>query len=681
MNVRGPQVSSPTGDALRADVGRLIAPASVAIVGPSARNPAVVRNVLAAGVPAFGVHPSRVEVLGLPCVPSFADAGDAPDVAVLMVGHERIEGAFEQAAAAGLRAFVVPGLGTEAGAAAVATADRLRARAVELDAAVLGFNCMGVARPGGSAWIGTLPETFVPGHVAVIAHSGSVAEAMTTLGPRVGFSAVISSGSEAVRDVADLLGFFADDPQTEVIGLFLEAVRRPRAFVRALERCAERGKPVVCLKVGSSRAAARVALAHTGAVVGSAGVFSAVLRRYDAIEVDDVQELVATLQLLGAKRRIGGLRLGAISESGGEASLLADQAEAAGLEFASLAPALAERLRAEFPNFVTPENPLDAWAIDVPERVFPGLLELMAGSGDFDVLLAQVDLSRFRGASENAWCEMVVRSLGEIAGRCAVFPAVSSVADVDPPDDIALLARELDVPLLRGSRCTMAGLARAGRWRAATAPQPWPGEPVDLGELLGEDGPLPEHESASMLERYGVRFAERCRVATARAAGAAAAELGFPVVVKVDGPAHKSRVGGVVLNLRDEGEVIEAAERLGGAVFVARQVAGDVECLCGMVRDPQFGPVLAVGLGGVSVESRRPVVCLGPVDRDLALELIREAGLPAQARALAEVLAALSRVADEHPAISEIDVNPLILTDDGPVAVDALVVVTSGGST
>lgn len=673
---------------MRADVARpgvrpLLFPRSLVVVGPSTRRAATVESVLRSGIPVWGVHPQRSDVLGLACVPRVADLPETPETALLLVNHERVEGAFDEAAAAGVRAFVVPGLGSEAGPAARPIVERLTARAHELGVALLGPNCMGVASPNGAtAWLGTVPPTVAAGHVSAVCQSGSIGEALLGLGGRVGFRCVVSSGAEAVSDVADFVSFLADDPETRVVALFLEAVRRPAAFAEALARCALAGKPVVCLKVGRSPAAARAALAHTGALVGSDQAFSALLRRYGVIAVDDFGELVETLEVLGCSRRPAGTRIAAISESGGEGALLADHGEAVGLPFDPLPDALARSLAAEFPNFLAPGNPLDAWAVDAPERVYPRSLEQLAASGAFDILVAHVDLSQFRGATEQGWIETIVRALAAATAGRAVFPVVTSVHTADPPRHLQELARELDLPLLRGVGPALRALARVARWRAARVDEPDPRTPVGLDDLLACDGALPEHESAAVLERYGVRFAPRRRAATPDEAAATAVELGFPVVVKLDGPAHKSRVGGVVLDLDTPAAAADAARRLGGAVLVAKQLPTAPEAFCGMTRDADYGPVLAVGTGGTAVESvGRVVLATGPLDRDTARELAAEAGIDLARDDVADTLVALGRIAVGHPTIAAIDVNPLLLTNDGAIAVDALVVVGQGQPT
>jgi acetyltransferase len=663
------------------DVRALIFPRTLAVVGASPRSIDAVETVVRSGVQAWGVNPNREEVGGLPCFPSVADLPEVPETAFLLVNHERVEQAFEDAAAAGVRAFVVPGVGAEAGVDGAPTTARLAARARALGAVLLGPNCMGAAVPGGPmAWIGRPPESTAPGHVAVLCQSGSIADAFLSLGGRVGFRCIVSSGAEAVTDAADYLAFFAEDEGTEAIGLFLETVRRPNAFAAALERCAFGGKTVVCLKVGRSEAGARAALSHTGALVGSNRAFSALLRRYGAVEVEDFHELVETLELLGRGGRPAGTRIAAISESGGECALLADQAEAAGIPFVPLTDELASRLRHEFPNYLAPGNPLDAWAVDEAEIVYPRSLELLGESGEFDILVAQADLSQFRDETNDDWCELTLRTLARLRDRTGVFVAGTTVHSADPPRKFQVLARELRLPLLRGPRDAMLALGRVARLQPVSTDADQ-GDVPDLADLLRTNGSLPEHESALVLERFGVPFAARRRAHTPEEAARAAEELGAPVVVKLDGEAHKTRAGGVLLGVGSPDEAATAARRLGGAVLVAKQIEAGDEVLCGMARDADYGPVLAVGAGGTAVgELGQVVLCVAPLDLRTARSLAAEAGIEDTSGVVAETLVALSRLALAYPEIESVDVNPIILTPTGGVAVDALVVVAGNAS-
>jgi acetate---CoA ligase (ADP-forming) len=676
-----------TGSSLRGGIRPLLFPGSVAVVGASDRTPeaaADLEQVMRGGVPTQFVNPNRPTVLGRECFPSLAALPETPECAFLLVGHTRAEAAFEDVIAAGVRSVVMPGLGAEAGAAGREVAARIALRAAEHDIAVVGPNCMGIATPGGlSLWLGTVagPETFVPGHVACVAHSGSIAEAFLAAGPRVGFRTVVSAGSELSRDLADFVAFLAADDGTKAIGLFVETIRRPEAFAAALALAAEAGKPVVCLKVGRSQAAARAALAHSGAVVGSARAFSALLRHHDAIEVTDFHELLETLEVLGRARWPRGLRIAGVSESGGECGLLADHGEEAGIPFAPLDSALKARLIEAFPNYTLPENPLDCWAIDEAALVYPGSLALLRDTGDYDVLLAQVDLSRHRGDHDEEWCSLIVEALADAVEGTGIFPAVTAVHATDPPPAIADMARARDVALLRGTREGLRAIAEVARWHARTAraaPDPHPpvaGDPLPAGAL-------PEHDSCALLERYGVEFPARARCASPEEAAQAFARLGGTVVVKVDGPAHKQAAGGVALGITSAAEASAAASRMGGRVLVARQVGSGLEAFCGMTRDPDYGAVLAVGLGGRAIEALGlAAVALAPLDLTAARALVAEAPGLAQlasagaAEALAATLVALSRLAHDRPEVEEIDVNPLILGAAGATAVDALVVV------
>jgi acetate---CoA ligase (ADP-forming) len=674
---------------LRGGIGPLLFPRSLVVVGASdrtAESAADLQQVLDGGVPTWFVNPNRPRVLGRECFDSVGALPEQPDCAYLLVGHGRAEPAFEDVVAAGVRAVVLPGLGAEAGAEGRAVAARIGARAAEHDVAVVGPNCMGIATPGGvSLWLGSVAGTdsFVPGHVSCVAHSGSIGEAFLACGPRVGFRTIVSAGSELSRDVADFVGFLSDDEGTRAIGLFVETIRRPGAFAAALARAAQAGKPVVCLKVGRSQAAARAALAHSGAVVGSARAFSALLRHHGVIEVGDFHELLETLEVLGRRRWPRGLRIAAVSESGGECGLLADHGEEAGMPFAAFDGELRTRLVEAFPNFTQPENPLDCWAIDSYERVFPGTLAILRESGSYDVLLAQLDLSRHRGEHEETWCAAITAALADAVEGSDIFPAVTSVHATDPPPSIAELARRRDVALLRGTRESLRAIAAVARWcarppaaaGAAASAEPPRGDPLPPGALA-------EHDSCALLERYGVTFPARVRCASPDDAASAFDLLGGPVVVKADGPAHKQAADGVALGVSSAAEARDAAERMGGRVLVARQVPAGVEAFCGLTRDADYGAVLAVGLGGHAIEALGiAAVALAPLDLAAARALVAEApGLARLASAqaaeeLAATLTALARLAADHPEIAEIDVNPLILAEQGATAVDALVVV------
>ncbi len=667
------------------DVGPLFDPKRLVIIGASERRADLIHMATRRGETVYLVNPRRDEVLGQKCYPDVASLPEQPDVALIAVGHTLMEQAVRDAIAGGVKALVIPGAGAEAGEQGPVVTKIVAAMAAENNVALLGTNCMGYAQPEGrSLWLGTLSASLQAGHVSVLSQSGSVADALLSIGPRIGFRTVMSTGNESGLDAADFVNAFANDEGTKAIGLFLETVRRPEAFAEALRNCAEKNKPVVCLKVGRSELAAQVALTHTGAMVGSAEGFSAFLDSCGAIEVFDMAAFVETLDVLGLKRWPKGNRLSAVSESGGQAGMLADSCEVAGLEVSPLPPQTAKNLESEFPNFVHVQNPIDAWAIDDVDKVYPRCFEELVASKSYDIVCAVVELTRHRSAADEAWCMEIVKALVNATRGSDVTPVVISTASADPHDSFVRLARENDVALLRGPSDAATALGVIARWQNRSVQKPsvqaaLPG----IKELL-TPGSMPELDSAQVLKNYGVTFAEIRRAASADEAVKAANEVGYPVVVKVDGPAHKSIGGGVILGVKSDAEVVTATQSLGGQVVIAHQVSSGREIICGMHRDPMFGPTLSIGIGGGLAEAiARSSVKLLPISQESAEQMV--ASLPGQKdmsepakKDLEKVLLGLSQLSSSFPEIDGIDINPLVLGKQGAVAVDALIVVSEG---
>jgi acetyltransferase len=673
--------TAPRGDAdLHPDLDAVFNPASVAIYGISERTSTrIAENMTVPGVPFYGVNPTKEEACGVRCYPSLAACPAVPEMVVMGVGHGRIEAALDDVLSVeGVRAVITPGLGNEAGAEGAEIGKRIGARLRAAGVAMVGPNCMGVATPGfPSPWIGSLHSTFVAGPVATLAHSGSIGEILVSLGPRIGFRTVISAGNETVVDAADFVGWFADDPRTRVVGLFLEAVRRPAAFEAALRRLSEAGKVAIVLKVGTSEMAAKAAYAHTGALVGSDRGFTAMLRHYNAIRVDDFGDWLEHLEVFGRERPPRGRRIGAVTNSGGEGEYFADKAEQAGIPLQLFSDDLRARIQAEFPNFTLVGNPVDCWAIDDDRVVFPRVFQLMAESGEFDVLVSAIDHSHWLHGTERQLATNIAADLEAAVRGTDLFPAVITVTTADPPLDDLRWAREHDIPMCKGSlpglRALAARLDHEARVPARRA--------VPAAAPIAGSGAMAEFDSAEIARGYGIDYVRSARCADADAAAAAAADIGYPVVCKIDNVAHKARVGGVALNLSDADAVRSAAERMGGRVLVAEHVSGGVEVLVGAVRDADYGPTVVVGAGGALAEQLDLVaVSLAPVDAEGARRLI--ASLPALGRmlggeppsGLVDAVVAVSRLVAEHPEIAEVDVNPLLVSPERAVALDCLIV-------
>jgi acyl-CoA synthetase (NDP forming) len=367
-----------------------------------------------------------------------------------------------------------------------------------------------------------------------------------------------------------------------------------------------------------------------------------------------------------------------VTNSGGEGEYFADKAEQAGIPLQPLSAGLTERIKAEFPNFSEVGNPADCWAIDDDRIVFPRVFELMAESGEFDVLVSDIDHSQWLHAGERELATNIANDLRAACAGSDLFPCVITVTTADPPLEDIRWAREHDIPLLKGTLPGLRALAGrlAYRRRAPLSREIEPAFPIE------GSGALPELDSARIATAYGVPYVRAERCADADQAVAAAERLGYPVVVKIDNVAHKARVGGVALGLADAAGVREAADRMGGTVIVAEQASGGVEVLVGMVRDDDYGATVVVGIGGALAEALDMVsASLAPLDRDGATDLIRS--LPALARllgggvpeGLVDTVVAVSRLAAEHPEISEIDINPLLVSAERAVALDCLIVI------
>ncbi len=659
---------------------------SVAIYGISDRtSQRIAQNMTLPGVPFYGINPTKSEACGVTCYPSMADCPGVPEMVVMGVGHGRIEAAVEDVLSVeGVRAIIAPGLGNEAGPEGPPVADRIRRRVEAAGISMVGPNCMGIATPGApSPWIGTLTEDFTGGPVATLVHSGSIGEILVSLGPRVGFRTVVSAGNEAVTDVADMTAYFADDPECRVVGMFLETVRRPAAFEEALRRLAEAGKVAIVLKVGTSEMGARAALAHTGALVGSDRSFSAMLRYYDAIRCDDFGTWLEHLEVFSRAKPPRGARIGAVTNSGGEGEYFADKAEQAGIPLQLFSEQLRARITEEFPNFDHVGNPADCWAIDDDRIVFPRVFQLMAESGEFDVLVSNIDHSNWLVGGERELAQNIADDLRAACEGTDLFPCVITVTTACPPVEDLRWARAHDIPMLKG---TLPGLRALAARLAHTGRVP-PSRDVVPSPALDGSGALAELDSAAIAADHGVPYVDAERCESAEEAVAAAERIGYPVVVKIDNVAHKARVGGVALNLSDAAAVREAAERMGGAVVVAQQVSGGVEVLVGMVRDPDYGATVVVGIGGALAEALDLVTAsLAPLDAESARELVLS--LPALSRllggvvpdGLTDAVVAVSRMAAEHPEIAEIDVNPLLVSPERAVALDCLIVLKGSES-
>jgi acetyltransferase len=511
-------------------------------------------------------------------------------------------------------------------------------------------------------------------------HSGSLGEALLHAGPRFGLRAVVSSGNEIGRDAADWLATLAADDETTVIGLALETVRRPVAFAEGLALAARARKPVIVLSSGRSQAASRAALAHSGAIVGSAQALAALCAAHGAVGVPDVPDWLEHLEAFGSGSRPRGARLVALTNSGGEGGLVADAAEAVGLELTPLPLDLASSLALSHPT-LPPGNPIDYWAVGPAGELAPAIARTCAAHPEVSGLLLVAEQSLRYGPDEQAVARAAVDAAIAAAGTGA-FAAVIACGTADADPGALRAAGAAGVPMLKGSGPALRAVAALVHWRPRLRVAPDPGTSPHLPELDHAAGHLNEYESRQVLRRYGIDGPLEHEAATPSAAADAAVALGPPVVVKRLGPAHKERAGGVVLGCLTPAAAGAAAERIGCPVLVCEDLRGGTEVLCGVVRDPQVGPLVVCGVGGSLAEalSETTVSAVAPLSPESAIELVRSCppllrGLEQRDQlAIAEVLVALGQLALHRPDIAAIDINPLRVAGGTAVALDALIV-------
>ena len=677
---------------------KLLAPRSIAIVGASTRpgtfGNGLVRRVLEGGFPGpvHPVNPRYEEVEGLRCVPALAELPEPADLALLAVGAEHAEAQLRAAAGTGTPAAVIyASLQHHPGADA-----RLAAIASAAGMAVCGANCMGflnLEQPL-RACAYSQPTHLRPGPVTFISHSGSAFSALLHTSRGVRFNLVVSAGTEFSTTTDGYLDYALTLPSTRAIALFMETSRDPAGLRQALQRAAERDIPVVCLKVGRSLRSRQFVATHTGALAGADTAYNALFDAYGVLRVADLDEMIDTLELLTASRRPGPGGFAAVTDSGGERALLTDVAEDAGVPFAQPGAGTLQGLGTILSPALVPDNPLDAWdALEGAEQVFTGSLLALHNDPAVAVVGLCVDLT-----DEESSDIGYVKVAGQVhAATTKPFLVLSHVSDAVGARDAARL-REAGVPVLHGTRTGMAAVRHLFAYRDARARPPVHRTAVDpevtrrWRERLAAAATLTVQEGFGLLADYGVPVVPTLPAADLTGAIAAASQIGWPVVLKTAaaGITHKSDVGAVRLGIANGDMLAEAygeiSRSLGPEVTVSAVVPPGVELALGMVRDPQFGPLIMIGAGGVLVEVlsdrafaeppldlARAKALLGRLQARRLLAGFR--GMPAcNVEAVAEAIVRLSALAaDVGDLINELDVNPLIAGPSGCAAVDVLV--------
>jgi acetate---CoA ligase (ADP-forming) len=702
----GPAGSAPSASSA---VTAMLEARSVALVGASARPGSLGARMIAelARSPSrprtYLVNPRYPDIGGTPCLPSLAELPEPVDLALLAVPDTALEDQLALAARTKVRSAVIFGNAFDADGA-TGLRGRLAAIATDAGMALCGAGCMGfvnVAR--GLRAVGYLePDPMPAGPVALITHSGSVFSTMLRARRGFGFSVAVSSGQELVTTAAAYARYALSLPETKVLALVLEAIRDAAELRAALETALTADVPVVLLSVGLSQTGRNLVSAHSGALAAADGAWEALAGAYGLHRVRDLAELADTLELFAVGRRCARDHKGiaTVHDSGLERAHVADLAAELGVPFAPLGRATTKRLARAIDPGLQPANPLDVWATGRDtEPLFAECLAALAADPQVAAVALAVDLvPEFDG--DEAYPRAVLAAAARTAKPVVVLAGLP--AAVDPVAARGLRAN--GVPVLEGTRSGLLALrhlldhaARPEPHRPEPSPPTTPGPRRQRWAPVLSGGPPGGAVLFDLLRDYGISTV-RARAADSRAqALAAAAEIGYPVVLKTDEPAiaHKSDVGGVRLGLASPEAVGAAyddlAARLGPRVLVCQTAAPGTELALGLICDAALGPLLVISAGGVLIEifSERSVV-LPPVTRSSArvvLGRLRLAAVLAGARgqrpadldAIAGAITGLSDLAaDLGDLLDALDINPLICGPSGAVAADVLAVTRPG---
>lgn len=698
-----------------AELRRLVDPQVVAIVGasptPGSFGDNVLKNCAGFDGEILLVNPGYDRIGERPCYPGLAALPKTPDHVIVAVKRELVLPVLEACGALGVGGATVFASGYgELGEAGRAEQDALAAAARRGGFRLAGPNTVGSSNFVSGGLLTFSPEIpqmrARPKAVGLVSQSGAVGYAAAQAVRRgVNVSHMLICGNSADVDVADYVSYLAAEPACAVIVCMLEGLEAPRRLVLAARAAREAGKPLVMFKAARGERGAAAAISHTGAMAGAHDLYVAALEAEGAIFVTDHEALLDVASFLAKAGPPRGGEVAILTASGGWGIILADEAEAAGVSLPPLPAAAKTAIEAIIPAFGSAANPCDVTAQILSNRKSLALCANALLDGEtYDLLIWPQPY--VTGVGEREYADMVT-AMGDIAeaqGKLACM--VWSTQWLETPAAEAG-ERHSHVAVFRSARCCFqavsAWVRRAARLAAPDAPSVIaPEARARVADLLGQGGAtLSERLAKQVIAEYGASVVAERVAADPDEAGRVAAELGFPVVVKVDSAdlAHKSDLGGVRLNLKSAEEVrLEARAALDAVALAAPQAKLDgllvqamvpkgVELLVGARVDPQFGPFIAVGFGGVLAEAVRDLVLRpAPVSPAGALAMINDltcrpildgvrGAPPVDMRVLADTVSRISTlVADHAERIVELDINPLICLEDRAVVADALIV-------
>ncbi len=704
------QASYPLSPSAQHPLDVFFHPKSIAIIGASERpgspGEALTTNLFAkttTGIDVFAVNSVHKTIAGHQAYASIADVPKQIDLAIIVTPARTVPDLISECVQANVRGAIIISAGfREAGAAGKALEREIAERIKDTRLRVVGPNCIGVMNP-----ITGLNATFarkaaLPGSVAFISQSGALCTAILdwSLSESLGFSAFVSVGSMLDVGWGDLIDYLGNDPDTESIVIYMESIGNAPSFLAAAREVALR-KPIIVIKAGRTEAAAKAAASHTGAMTGSDDVLDAAFRRAGVLRVDSIGDLFHIAEVLAKQPRPKGRRLAIVTNAGGPGVLAADALMEGGGELAQLSSETMKTLDSMLPPSWSHGNPIDILA-DSTEATFVRTVELALKDQNTDGVLAMTAPLVAARPINLAKSISKLTTLGK--PLIASFMGGSDVSDADGfmsrggiptfafPDDAARVFNYMwkfgeNLKILESSELP--------------APNPTPKQSATIETALREGRTiLTEVESKQLLTAYGIPVTETIAASTVEEAIEAAQRIGFPVVLKLLSKTitHKSDIGGVKLNIQTEGDVRKAYNEIQTSVL-ARKTSSDFdgvsvqpmvssdgyELILGSSIDPQFGPVILFGAGGVFAEVMKDTVLeLPPLNPAIARRMIERTKIwqalkgtrgkkPIDVDALESLLVQFSQLIIEQPWIAEIDINPLIADSTGCLALDARV--------
>ena len=687
-------------------MARVLAPTSIAVVGAGQRKDsigaAIVRNLVAGGFtgPVFPVNPHAATIEGLASYPSVTDTPVAPDLAVIAVPAAAVAGVVRECGARGTRAVVVISGGFAELPGGEVEQRELVALARREGMRLVGPNCVGIVNTDPDIRMNATFSPVAPerGRIGFASQSGGVGIELLARAHALGLgiSSFVSLGNKADVSPNDLLQYWGDDPETDVVLLYLESFGNPRKFARLADDLARR-KPIIAMKSGRTQAGARGARSHTAALADLDSAVDELFRATGVVRVDTLQEMFDAAAVMAHQPIPEGRRVAIMSNGGGPGILAADACVAAGLEVPTLSEATRGALEATALPGASVQNPVDLIAAASADS-YRSAGRVLLESGEIDALMVLYVTPQVTSVED------VERAVVDIARDANGIPLVACFLGLDGRvEPLAVDGTATHVPTFEYPESAARALARAvwlGEWRRR--PRGVPAEPPvgrvrarqRVADELGchpDGGWLGFDVASAILADYGIPVVETRYAASGVDAAAMADEVGYPVALKAAAPelVHKTDVGGVALGLATPDAVRDAFDRMRGSLddamggaFVQRMAEPGVELIAGINHDPQFGALVVFGIGGTAAELQHDTTMRIPpltdVDLDEMLRALRGSPLlfgyrsapPVDTAALADVLARVGSLAVDIPELVELDCNPLVATPSGVVVVD-----------